>query len=53
MGLFDLIESVARETVKAVVRIPEVPIKIIKGVKDGVEEGGEEVVDAMNDLMEQ
>ena len=47
-GVFSLPGKIVETTVEAVVRLPEVPIKIVKGVVDGVEKGIEKLDDAVD-----
>ena len=46
MSIFDFVEDVTELTVETIVRLPEVPIKIVKGTITGIEKGIEKIEDA-------
>ena len=48
MGLLDIIEKITEKTVETVVRLPEVPIRITKGIIHGVEEGLDKIGKALD-----
>ena len=49
MGIFDFIEDVVEGAVETVVRLPEIPIRTVKGVIKGVEKGVEKIGDSFDD----
>jgi len=52
MGLFDLFEDIVEGVTETVVRLPELPVRTVKGVMKGVETGiakVEKVFDFDND----
>lgn len=49
MGIFDFIEDVVEGAVETVVRLPEIPIRTVKGVVKGIKEGVDKVIDSFDD----
>ena len=49
MGILDLFEKVVEATTETVVRLPEVPIRAVRGVFDGIDRGIEKVGESLED----
>ncbi len=47
MGLFDFIEDAVEGITETIVRLPEIPIRTIKGVTKGIEEGIEKIGESL------
>ena len=48
MGIFNWIEDVAEGVAETVVRLPEIPIRTVKGVNKGLEDGVEKLLDSFD-----
>ena len=51
-GLFDLPEKIVEGAAEAATRLPEIPIKAVKGLVKGVEKGVEKVEEALDDALD-
>ena len=49
MGLFDLIEKVVEITVETLVRLPEIPVRMVEGTIEGIEKGIDKVAGIIED----
>jgi len=49
MGIFDIFEDIVEKTVETVVRLPEIPVRTIKGTVEGIDKGIDKISESFDD----